>query len=609
MTLSFQKFTTNFKKAYGHLLQVFQLVWQASATGTLWLAGMAAVGGMVPPAIAWVKKLMIDEIVSLVAEEIEPWNGVLALLPFLLLIILLLALSNIIVQGRLLAEKNLRSRLRLHIHRLIIEKALTLDLSHFENADYYDKLQNARAEADFRVSDIVVQTFKLVQSVITFISFAALLIRFNPLLILILVGATLPSFGMQQRYGQLTFRLLTGQAPERREMKYYERLLTVDRNAKEIKLFELGQTLLQRYIEWFWKLFREDMQLARKRSVVSVMWGLLGLVGYFVAISWIIFRAIAQTITFGDAVLNLEAFERSHYLGQTILNTLLKLYENNLFVTNVFEFLKLESQLPVPSDPLDLPVTINHAIEFENLSFKYPGQEEEWTLRNINLKLHPGEKLALVGLNGAGKTTLVKILAGLYSPTEGRILVDGVDLHRFDLRQWHKKIGVIFQDFVHYQFTAAENIGFGQIEHSDDRERIVEAAQKGGAHEVLKSLPNGYTTRLGKWFEDGFQLSIGQWQKVALSRAFMREAELLILDEPTAALDAQHEFQIFEQFHELTEGKMAVLISHRFSTVRMADRIAVLEKGKITELGSHVELMTNGGTYAQLFNLQAQGYR
>jgi len=587
---------------------VFQLVWQASALGTLWLAGMATIGGMVPPAIAWVKKLMIDEIVDLVINQVEPWNGVMALVPFLLLIIFLLALSNVVMQARLLAQKNLRSRLRLHIHKLIIEKALILDLGHFENADYYDKLQNARAEADFRVSDIVVQTFNLIQSIITFISFAVLLIRFNPLLILILIGATLPSFGMQQRYGQLTFRLLTGQAPERREMKYYERLLTVDRNAKEIKLFGLGHTLLQRYIEWFWKLFREDMQLAQRRSVVSVLWGMLGLVGYFFAIAWIIFRAIAQTITFGDAVLNLEAFERSHYLGQTILNTLLKLYENNLFVTNVFEFLKLESQLPVPADPLDLPISINHAIEFENLSFKYPGQED-WTLRNINLKLHPGEKLALVGLNGAGKTTLVKILAGLYPPTEGRVLVDGIDLHQYDLHQWHKKIGVIFQDFVHYQFTAAENIGFGQIEHIDDQERVVEAAQKGGAHEVLENLPNGYATRLGKWFEDGFQLSIGQWQKVALSRAFMREAELLILDEPTASLDAQHEFQIFEQFHELTDGKMAVLISHRFSTVRMADHIAVIEKGKITELGNHIELMANGGTYAQLFNLQAQGYR
>ncbi len=608
MTDSFRKFTLNSKKAYLHLLQVFQLVWQASAVGTLGLAGLAAVGGVVPPAIAWVKKLMIDEIVGLVTDQVEPWNGVLSLAPYLFMIILFLAISNIIRQARLLAEKNLRSRMRLHIHCLIIEKALTLDLSHFENADYYDKLQNARAEADFRVSDIVVQTFKLIQSIITFISFAALLIRFNPLLILILIGATLPSFGMQQRYGQLTFRLLTGQAPERREMKYYERLLTVDRNAKEVKLFGLGQTLLQRYIEWFWKLFREDMHLARRRSVVSVMWGMLGLVGYFVAIAWIIFRAIAQTITFGDAVLNLEAFERSHYLGQTILNTLLKLYENNLFVTNVFEFLKLESQLPVPADPLDFPVSIKHAIEFDNLSFKYPSQED-WTLRNINLKLYPGEKLALVGLNGAGKTTLVKILAGLYPPTEGRVLVDGVDLHQFDLHQWHKKIGVIFQDFVHYQFAAAENISFGQIEFADDQERIVNAAKKGGAHEVLENLPNGYATRLGKWFEDGFQLSIGQWQKVALSRAFMRDADLLILDEPTASLDAQHEFQIFEQFHELTDGKMAVLISHRFSTVRMADRIVVIEKGKITELGNHNELMANESTYAQLFNLQAQGYR
>ncbi len=608
MNVSVQKLTSNFKKAYRHLRQVFQLVWQASAVGTLWLAGMAAVGGMVPPAIAWVKKLMIDEIVGLVTDEVEPWDGVMALVPFLSLIIFLLALSNVVMQGRLLAEKNLRSRLRLHIHRLIIEKALTLDLSHFENADYYNKLQNARNEADFRVADIVVQTFKLIQSIITFTSFAILLIRFNPLLILILIGATLPSFGMQQRYGQLTFRLLSGQAPERREMKYYERLLTVDQNAKEIKLFGLGQTLLRRYIKWFWKLFREDMQLAQRRSVVSVLWGMLGLVGYFFAIAWIIFRAIAQTITFGDAVLNLEVFEQSHYLGQAILNILLKLYENNLFVTNVFEFMKLESQHPAPTNALDLPVSINHAIEFENLSFKYPGQED-WTLRNINLKLHPGEKMALVGLNGAGKTTLVKILAGLYEPTEGRILVDGVELGQYDLHQWHKKIGVIFQDFVHYQFTAAENIGFGQIEYLDDQERIVAAAQRGGAHEVLENLPNGYATRLGKWFEDGFQLSIGEWQKVALSRAFMREAELLILDEPTASLDAQHEFQIFEQFRELTAGKMAVLISHRFSTVRMADRIAVIEKGSITELGNHSALMANGGTYAQLFNLQAQGYR
>ena len=608
MIVSIQSLASNFRKTCQHIMQVFQLVWQASAAGTLWLAGLAAIGGMVPPAIAVMKKLMIDEIVELVTTDTEPLAGVRAMVPFLLLVIVFLALSNIIMQARLLAEKNLRSRMRLHIHTLIIEKALDLDLSYFENAEYYDKLQNARSEADFRVSDMVVQTFNLVQAIITFTSFAILLIRFNPLLILILIAATLPSFGMQQRYGQLTFRLLSGQAPERREMKYFERLLTVDQYAKEIKLFGLGQPLLGRYIAQFWKLFQEDLLLAKRRSVVSVFWGILGLLGYLFAIAWIVFRAIAQTITFGDAVLNVEVFERSHYLGQTILNIVLKLYEQNLFVTNIFEFLGLESQLIVPVDEKPLPVSIKHSIEFENLSFKYP-EQNEWTLRHINLTLCPGEKLALVGLNGAGKTTLVKILAGLYEPTEGRILIDGNDLGHYDMLQWQKRIGVIFQDFVQYQFTVAENIGFGQIEHVDNQERIVTAAQKGGAHEMLENLPNGYATRLGKWFEDGHQLSIGQWQKIALSRAFMREAELLILDEPTASLDANHEFRIFEQFQELTEGKLVVLISHRFSTVRIADRIAVIENGSIAELGNHDELMAKEGTYAKLFKLQAQGYR
>jgi len=423
----------------------------------------------------------------------------------------------------------------------------------------------------------------------------------------ILIGATLPSFGMQNRYGQLTFRLLSSQAPERRQMKYLEELLTVDRYAKEVKLFGLGLPLLSRYTTRFWELFRADMALARRRSVVSIGWAALGLIGYFAAICLIVYHAIDGTITFGDAVLYLEVFEQSHYLGQALLLTLLRLYENSLFTSNVFAFLAL-APVVEHSQIRSVPARLQHGLEFRDVSFRYPGRDE-WALRNISMTLYPGKKLALVGLNGAGKTTLVKLLAGLYAPTEGEILLDGVDLKQVDLEAWRKRIGVIFQDFVHYHFIAAENIGIGQIESMYQREQIVEAARKGGAHDVLANLPDGYDTMLGKWFENGHELSIGQWQKVALSRAFMRDAEILIMDEPTASLDAEQEYQIFQRLRELTEGKLTILISHRFSSVRMMDRIVVLEGGVITEMGSHTELMAQNGTYAHLFNTQAQGYR
>lgn len=596
------------RQASSHLRRVFALVWAASPGGTLALAALALIGGFIAPALAWSKKLMIDQVVVAATTGRDPLDGLRAMFPLLLAILAVLLINSITVQGQTLAQKNLRSKLGLHINSLIMHKALTLDLSYFEDAEYYDKLQNARQEADQRALDIVVQSFRLIQTLINFAAFAFLLIRFHPLLILILLGATLPSFGMQNKYGDLTFRLLSGQAPERRQMKYLEELLTVDRHAKEVKLFGFGPSLLERYTRRFWELFRADMALATRRSIVSIAWGLLGLIGLLAAICWIVYRAIAQTITFGDAVLYLEVFEQSHYLGQTLLVTVLRLYENSLFTSNVFAFLALEPIIEKPRTPTPIPPRLQTGIEMQNVSFRYAGSQE-WALRHINLTLHPAEKVALVGLNGAGKTTLVKLIAGLYAPTEGRILIDGVDLSQIDLTEWRKRIGVIFQDFVHYQFSAADNIGMGQIEALDDRTRIIEAARKGGAHEVLANLPEGYDTMLGKWFQNGQELSIGQWQKVALSRAFMRDAEVLIMDEPTASLDAEQEYLIFQRFRELTEGKLAILISHRFSSVRMMDRIVVLDGGTITELGSHDELIARQGTYAHLFNTQAQGYR
>lgn len=591
-----------------HFHQIFNLVWAASPMDTAVLAGLAILGGLVPPSLAWNKKMMIDGVVHFATAQQDPRTALISMLPLLFMILLIVLVNSAIVQAQSLAEKSLRSKLGHHINSLIMRKAMSLDLSYFEEAEYYNKLQNARQDSDQRTLDIVVQTFRLFQLTVNFIAFALLLIRFSPLLILILLGATLPSFGMQSRYGQLTFRLLNGQAPERREMKYIEELLSVDRYAKEVKLFNFGPNLLARYTSRFWKLFKEDIALARQRSISSLGWASLGLVGYFSAISWIIYRAIARTITFGDAVLYLEVFEQSHYLGQTFLLTLLRLYESTLFTRNVFEFLSLQpvNEKPRPARPLS--ASLSKGIEFRDVSFRYK-EQNEWALRHINLTLNPGEKIAVVGLNGAGKTTFVKLLTGLYSPTEGQILLDGVDLTEVDLTEWRKRIGVIFQDFVHYQFTAAENIGIGQIEAIEDRERIIDSAKKGGIHDTINKLPDGYDTILGTWFKHGRELSIGQWQKVALSRIFMRDADVLIMDEPTASLDAEQEYLIFQHFRSLTEGRLSILISHRFSSVRMMDRIIVLDDGSIVEMGSHDDLLLQRGIYEKLFNTQAQGYK
>ena len=593
---------------FRHFQRIFALVWAASPMDTAILAALAILGGLVPPSLAWNKKLMIDQVVLFATAQQNAWTGLISMLPLLFMILLIVLVNSVIVQGQALAEKSLRSKLRFHINSLIMGKAMSLDMSYFEESEYYDSLQNARQDSDQRSLDIVVQSFRLFQLSVNFVAFAFLLIQFSPFLILILLGTTLPSFGMQSRFGQLTFRLLNGQAPEQREMKYLEELLSVDRYAKEVKLFNFGPTLLARYTSRFWQLFKEDIALAKKRSLISLGWASVGLVGYFSAISWIIYRAIARTISFGDAVLYLEVFEQSHYLGQSFLLSLLRLYESSLFTKNVFAFLALEPVNEKLRSVKPLPASLSKGIEFRDVSFRYKDRND-WALRNINLTLMPGEKIALVGLNGAGKTTFVKLITGLYAPTEGKILLDGVDMTEIDLTEWRKRIGVIFQDFVHYQFTAAENIGIAQIEALEDKERIIDSAQKGGAHDVISNLPNGYETRLGTWFKNGHELSIGQWQKVALSRIFMRDAEILIMDEPTASLDAEQEYLIFQHFRRLTEGRFSILISHRFSSVRMMDRIIVLDGGSIVEMGTHDELLLRKGIYSKLFNTQADGYR
>jgi len=597
------------RTAYGNIPGAFRLVWNADKRSTIIMAALTVISAFLPIAQAWAGGLILNSVASSFQHKVAPQAGLEAALPYLGLEFALLLISAMISQFRRLAEHVLNARLGHYINTTVIGKALALDLQYFEDASFYDKLQNARREADFRALGIINGGFLVVQNIITLASFAVALLAFNALIALVLFVATIPSFIAQNKYSKLQFRLLTWRAPEFRRMQYIEHVLTVDNSVKEVKLFGLGAPLLQRYTDMFWKIFEEDEHLARRRSWISVFWGMVASASYYVAYAWVIYEFIAGRIPLGTGlVFYLTLFRSSQGTFQGLFDNINKLYENGLFMDNLFGFLKLMPQMPAAERPAPMPQRFKTGLEFRHVWFRYPGRED-WALRDLNLAIAPGEKLALVGPNGAGKTTLIKLLTRLYDPTEGQILLDGVDLREYDPDELRLRIGVIFQDFVKYQLTAKENIGFGQIDRLDDRERLASSAERGGADEVLAGLPEGMDTMLGRWFEKGYELSGGQWQKIALSRAFMRDGEVLVLDEPTAALDAEREYEIFQRFRDLTAGKIAVLISHRFSTVRMADRIAVIEDGQISELGSHAELLARGGTYARLFEMQAEGYR
>jgi ATP-binding cassette subfamily B protein len=572
------------------------------------MAACTLVGASLPPAQAWIAKLIVDAVVGAINAHTPAVTAIYDVLPLLAMEFGLVLFQTANGQARSFAEHILHARINLRINSLIIRKAIELDLSHFENADYYDKLQNARREADYRSLQIVNQGFYLIQNTITLLSFVALLVRFSPLLALILFAATIPAFITQNKYAELNFRVLSWRAPEYRKLNYLEYLLTDYDSVKEIKLFRLGEPLLERYASLFWKFLREDQSIAGRRSLASLGWGLAASLSYYGAYVWIVWRAIGGEITLGDMTLYLSVSRSSQGMFESIFYGLSSLYENGLFLSNLFEYLSLTPRLIQSETPHSLPVKVKQGIEFCNVSFRYAGSSE-WALRNVDLTIRPGEKIALVGLNGAGKTTLIKLLTRLYDPIEGQIFLDGVDLREYDSKELRKIFGVIFQDYVRYHLTASENIGFGQIEALADEIRIETAARKSGAHDIVESLPEQYQTILGRWFSKGRDLAGGEWQKIALARAFMRDCEILVLDEPTASLDAENEMRVFQQFRQLTEDRMAVLISHRFSTVRMADRIYVIENGRITENGTHEELIAMAGTYARLFSMQAESYR
>ena len=595
------------RSAFQQVPGTFTLIWRSDRFGAVALAVLTALAAVLPAGIAWVGKLIVDAVVAAGRAQGDGRR-----VTQLVLVELGLMAASMAV-GRLLGLQRelLRARLGNVVNERILEKALELELQHFEDADVYDKMQNARREASARPLSLVVQAFSIAQNTITLAALSALLFRLSPWSVLVVVASSIPAFLAEARLAAASFRLNSWRAPEGRRLNYLEWILTRDSHVKEVKLFGLGPLVLGRYRALFTKFYDEDRHLAIRRMTHGVAFGLVSLAAFYSMYVLVASRAARAEISLGDLTLYLAVFRQGQGAVQSILTAMGGMYEDALYMTNLFSYLAIPTggerarRAPALAPPRGKP----SRIELRNVSFRYPGKKA-WALRDVSLVLEPGEKLGLVGENGAGKSTLVKLLLRLYDPTEGEILYGGVDLRDMDIIDLRTRIGAVFQDFVRYQFTAAENIGLGSPDHLEDRPRIEEAARRGGAAAVVEALPQRYDTVLGGWFERGQELSAGQWQKLAVARAFMREgAEVLVLDEPTAAIDAEGEHELFERFRELAADRTAIVISHRFSTIRtLADRIAVLHGGRVAELGSHRELLDRNGRYAHLFRLQAQGY-
>lgn len=489
----------------------------------------------------------------------------------------------------------------------LMEKAALMDLDHFEDSTFYDKLERARRQTTRRMI-LMSQTLSQVQDTITMAFLSAGLVAFNPWLILLLIVTLIPAFVGEAHFNSRSYSLMRNWTPERRELDYLRFTGASDATAKEVKIFGLSAYLGERYDKLATEYYHANRSLAIKRASWGSLLAAIASVGYYGAYVIIAIQTVNGHLSVGDLTFLTGSFGKLRSLLQGILTRFSSIAEGALYLSDLFEFFELTPRIGSPAKPRPFPNPIKEGFRFENVGFKYINSEE-WAIRNISFELKAGEKLALVGENGAGKTTLVKLLARLYDPSEGRILLDGYDLREYDIQELRREVGIIFQDFVRYHFTAGDNIAIGRIERREDASQITHAAKQSLADTVIEKLPGQYEQILGKSFETGVELSGGEWQKIALARAYMRNAQLLILDEPTASLDARAEHQVFQRFTELTRGKTAVLISHRFSTVRMADRILVLENGGVLEVGTHRELLDLEGRYAELFNLQAQGYR
>ncbi|HET8881540.1 MAG TPA: ABC transporter ATP-binding protein [Solimonas sp.] len=597
-------------RVFRYTRRALQLVWNTSPRLLIALVVLTVAAGVLPAAIAYVGARIVDAVVAAITIAQHGGHGIALFRPVLEWVVLegmLVAAASGITRTTSLCQSLLRIQLGQRVNVMILEKALTLELTHFEDSEFYDNLVRARREASVRPLALIMKTTGLAQNAISLVSYGALLVQFSPWAVTVLLLAGVPSFVAEARFSGQAFQLFRWRSPATRMQTYLETVIAREDHAKEVKLFGLGPLLLGRYKGIFDKLYGEERSLAVRRDGWGFGLGLLGVIAYYGAYAWVAVSTVLARITLGQMTMYLALFRNGQTAVTSSLSAISGMYEDNLYLSTLYEYLETPVapprgggvQGPLPHD----------GIRFEHVSFTYPGADAP-ALHDIDLHIRPGASLALVGENGAGKTTLIKLLTRLYTPTHGRVLLDGLDLQDWDETALRARIGVIFQDFARYQLIVGENIGAGDVRGFDVPERWQDAADKGMAASFIDALPQGYRTQLGKWFRDGRELSGGQWQKIALSRAFMRsEADILVLDEPTAAMDAGAEAEIFSHFRALMKDRIAIVISHRFSTVRIADQIVVIDQGRIVERGNHAELMAVGGIYANLFSLQARGYQ
>lgn len=590
-----------------HLLPALRFVWKGSPRWTLAHVTLIFIQGLLPIALLYLTKLIIDTVTNSIAlpDKTLLFQRLLVLLGLMGAVTVIAAILAALAE---LVNSAQTQQVTDYMQGIVHAKSLEIDLEYYENPDYHNSLQRAQQEAFYRPNQILEHLIQLGQTMITLVLMVGLLVALHWGIAGILFAASVPSILVRLKYASILHAWQRRRTEMQRQGEYLSWLLTGDWFAKELRLFDLGNLFSQRFQRIRKQLYQETLQIGTQRAIANVLAQSLSALLLFSAYSFVVYQAFQGQLQIGDLVLYHAALQQGQAALKGLLGSLSALYEDNLFLSNLYEFLELQPKIAAPLHPKPLPRPMRSGIVFDRVSFQY-SNTPRWALKDASLTIRPGEVIALVGENGSGKTTLIKLLCRLYEPTQGKITLDGVALEQYDLVDLRRQISVVFQDYVKYYFTAWENIWFGNIELPPGAETVMQAAKQSGADAVIQTLPQGYDTMLGKLFEQGEELSIGQWQKVALARAFLRQSQLVVLDEPTSAMDPKAEYEVFQQFRQLIQNQSAILISHRLSTVKMADRIYVVDRGTIVEQGTHTELMQLNGRYAHLFETQAQNYR